>query len=613
MKHKNVLVVMTDQHSFRCFSHMNHPDVKTPNIDRLAADGVVFENAHTQSPVCLPARVSFLTAQYVHTHRQFGFEGMQAPDTPLMPRAFKEAGYRTAMVGKLHIGSLPRECGAEFVSSTLCEDSWRVLGGGTAYEDYVKEKGYAYPTDQTHGGIPNEVAPKSADPSEPHNVQMSGTSDIPLEDSVERWTANEALRYFKETEADERPFWMWLTFDRPHSPRAVSSPYDTFYDPDKLTLSPYETVDQVCRKPLSHFRDMTVASVTNESYLRRVLASYYGLITHIDAEIGRVLEYLDEQGLYDDTTIVFTSDHGDYAGIAHIMEKTRGVGTGEVTRIPFIIKPANSTVKNLRKKEEVELIDIWPTVAAHSGLGEQDKRIDGKDLSPVFSGETLPERTVMCEHYTERSIAKNGFRYVHYLEHPEMDELYDSVSDPEERDNLCALPESQNKRIELKMEMIKKLSPEFDESDTETIDRYVMQHKIRHIKWRPTQRVDYQTPISVNEGRGLWLVNSEKYQLFLRLDGGKHVVYRTADYFEDRVDIYGTDEFDTGEFEHHLNLLLDWLFLRYRPIDIVGASLMWGNAESFPKRDEVETFLAAMDRKEPWSWTHRYYQPHIIR
>ncbi len=610
---------MTDQHHFRCLGCMGHPDLKTPHIDRLARDGVLFENAHCQSPVCQPSRVSMLTARYVHTTRQFGFEGMLDPDIPLMPRFFNDAGYRTAMAGKLHIGTLPKECGAEFVSSTICEDSWRVLGGGTAYEDYVKGKGYAYPTDQTHGGYPNEVAPQSARPDEPRNVQMTGKSDIPLADSLERWTANEALRYLSETDADERPFWMWLTFDRPHHPWAASAPYDTLYSPQELTLSPHETADQIMKKPISHFRDLTGECATDESYFRRILASYYGLISHIDAEIGRVLHYLDEKGLYDSTTIVFTADHGDGGGVARLLEKTRGVGAGAVTRVPLIIKPAHSVLKDYHVKEEVELIDLWPTLAAYHGISLPVRHsVEGKDLSGVLTGGKASSGVpALCEHYTERSIARNGYRLVYYLQHSELGELYDTGNDPEERRNLYSLPACREKRIELKMEMIKKLSPPFDQRDVETIEKQVMSHPIRHRKWQPRQKTEKSSPISVTEGRGLWLVNSELYQLFLRLDGARHTVYRVADYSEglsdDRVDIFGTNEFGLAELETHLDLLLDWLFLRIRPMDVVGASLMGQDLEYFPERGEVEAFLRTMEKKEKWPWKHGYCDSEIKR
>jgi arylsulfatase A-like enzyme len=612
MKQRNVLVIMTDQHNFRCLGHQGHPDLKTPVLDRLAAESTVFQNAFTASPVCQPARVSMLSGQRVCTHRQFGFEGMQSPDVPLFSRSFREAGYMTGMVGKLHIASLPPDCGADFISSTMVEDSWRVCGGGTAYEDYVRGAGFAYPTDQTHGGYPNTVAPSHADPGEPENVRMTGRSDIPLEHSVERWTADEALRFLNKCKSLQRPFWMWLTFDRPHAPWAVSAPYDTLYDPELLTLSPRETEAQILKKPPTHLRDLSVASAVNEKYFRRILASYYGLISHIDAEVGRVLDWLRQEGMYEDTTVVYTADHGDGGGTAGLMEKCRGIASGEVVRIPMIIKPAAVQAEGRRIEAPLELIDLFPTLAAWHQI-PCPETIDGRDCTAVFHGKPLdPDHAAICEHYTEKSIYQNGWRLVYYVGAASLGELYHTEVDNEERENLYADPVTLSKRVALKLELIKKLSPPFTPEDTRTIDEVVFKHTIRHIKWRPTQKVSPDCPISVNEGRGLWLINSKLWQVFLRLDTGKHVVYRTQDYFEKRVDVFGSAEFAEAELEQHLDWLLDWLFLRLRPMDIVGPCLDSSGYRNLPVPGDVSRFTKAMKGKKPWKTAHQYYWPKYL-
>ena len=169
-----------------------------------------------------------------------------------------------------------------------------------------------------------------------------------------------------------------------------------------------------------------------------------------------------------------------------------------------------------------------------------------------------------------------------------------------------------SKRVALKLELIKKLSPPFTPEDTRTIDEVVFKHTIRHIKWRPTQKVSPDCPISVNEGRGLWFINSKLWQVFLRLDTGKHVVYRTQDYFEKRVDVFGSAEFAEAELEQHLDWLLDWLFLRLRPMDIVGACLDSSGYRNLPVPGDVSRFTKAMKGKKPWKTAHQYYWPKYL-
>ncbi|MBN8217199.1 MAG: sulfatase-like hydrolase/transferase [Spirochaetes bacterium] len=596
---RNALLIMVDQWNAGCFSYAGHPDVRTPAIDALAADGLVFADAFCQSPVCLPSRVSLLSGQYPHHHRQYGFEGMQGGELPLLPRAFSAAGYGVALIGKLHVASLPADLGADFVATTLAEDAWRASHPGATYGHFAASHGYDFPTDQIHG------APAS--PRRALDPLAFGTSEIALEHSVERWVADQALAYLDRDDAGIRPFFLWMSFDRPHHPWTPSAPYDRLYDPRKLSLSPVATGDQIRLKPSTYFRDLAVSHAKDPAAFRKLLSHYYGVMAQVDGEIGRVVARLKEKGLYESTDIVFCADHGDGGGVAGQFEKASGVSSVQVTRVPLVFKPAGvAAPRRAPAREIVELVDLAPTLLALHGLPPLAGPQDGRDLSPILGGAPGdPARLAMCEGWEAKAIYSSRYALVWHAQ-LSFGELYDRLQDPEERQNRYTDASLAPVRRVLKLELAKKLSPPWNGDDEALIDGSVLGHPVRHRKWSPRSPLPGER-FGVIQGRGLAMVNSTEYQAFIRLDGRASRIYRLP-----AVNLEGAQDprieiadADGAIYEAFLDGFLGWLFRRIPPIDIVENGLVPTGLPATPPADAVARFVA--DPKG-YPTRHRFYQ-----
>jgi choline-sulfatase len=147
----NVLILMTDQLNYKCLGFKKHPVVRTPNLDRLKQDSVEFTRCYVQNAFCVPSRVSYLTGQYLFTHRQYGFHGILNEKTPSMPAFFMQNGYTTFHTGKAHVNCMADILGFSTFIPTLPEDMVFSTDPENNYQAYCREKEYGYPTDQVHG------------------------------------------------------------------------------------------------------------------------------------------------------------------------------------------------------------------------------------------------------------------------------------------------------------------------------------------------------------------------------------------------------------------------------------------------------------------------------
>lgn len=592
MPHRpNILWILADQWHHRCLGLRDHPDVRTPNLDRLAADGVNFDNAYSQSPLCQPSRVCCLTAAPCDVHRVFGnAPGRVDPRAPLMPAVYRDRGYHTAVAGKMHLDALPPEWGADFISSTLRGENWRVCGGGRAYSDDIVARGYTHPNDQTHGWVPNRVPPSSADPDDPIMVQCSGRSDIPVEDSIERWTADEGIRFLRDVRDPDRPFWLWLSFDRPHGPHSVPPPWDGRHTPESIHLGDFPDPDTLAGKPRKLLEDLRdIPEFTEERHLRRILSSYFNLIELIDHEIGRMLDALKEQDLYDDTVIAFCADHGDRAGVLRLNNKP-GCTTDQINHVPLIVKPSGPCpAAGCSIDATVRLIDLWPTFDDLCGF-DPPPGPRGASFAPALRGKSLPERTAVTDGLVERAVNRDGWALYTYWRRHRFDELYHLEEDPEERRDLGREPRFAFVRRRLKTALIEELSMPFGPADSDWLDRIVFGEEIPRGMWgaSKTNRKESGTPGSVIEAAGMWMVEDGEHQLFLRLDDRPSRAYRLAE--RDKLeDIFDTPDFRDRRLEPLLDRLLDHLVDTARPVSASNHFASDAKLEH-PSREEAEAF-----------------------
>jgi arylsulfatase len=428
----NALLITADQHLATCLAHEGHPQVLTPNLDRLAAESVRFRRAYTQSPICTPSRVSFLSGQYCHNHGYYGLSGPAPHRLPSFFSHFKQHGYRTAGIGNLHTPNHPRNWLADHLD--LFDDTFESVDGEDSetawYEEIrrrdleAKEDFYIFKTD-----------PKLA---------MEGMpSHLPFELSQEGWCVESAIRFMKE--CGGRPFCMHVSLERPHQPFYPAKQFWDMYPAD-LALPPTIYQDPAHRPP--HFREAynwfraypwAIEPKDFESGARRMWRAYLACITHVDHAVGLLLDHLQQAGLAQDTIVIYTADHGSYSGTYGIQEKAPGICSDAVCRVPSIWRVPGGKPGTICS-HFVESVDIAPTLSALCQLPAMET-VDGRDISALLHGADKAVREVaVTENPWSKGLRWRQWRFVHYQ--PEMfggedvGELYDLERDPNETRNL---------------------------------------------------------------------------------------------------------------------------------------------------------------------------------
>lgn len=374
----NILFLFSDQHNARCLSCAGHPDVQTPNLDMLAAEGARFENAYCQNPICTPSRMSFLASLYPSTHGYYGLYGTE-PARPFLSmfEYFKECGYRTGALGKLHTPRYWIERHCQFVYDEFTE-----------YPKYLEGAGLYERNDNRN-----------------FNGNRDGkTSWISLEHSCETALADQTVRFFRnEGEPADRgnansPFMAWVSFARPHQPYTPSEPFASMYPSDKIFLPPGSESDNALFA--------TTRKKHGEKYIREFLSKYLGLVSQVDYGIGLILEELKQTGQLDNTIIIYSSDHGDFAGEHSGFEKGGGISTRAITRIPVIIRFPEKIKANMVSDKIVESVDIFPTLCELAGLEIPDS-VQGLSFMPILQDSSCPGR----KRCSDRKCISQSFGY----------------------------------------------------------------------------------------------------------------------------------------------------------------------------------------------------------
>ena len=437
----NVLEVIVDQHQAALMGCAGHPQAITPNIDRLAAEGVRFESAYTQNPICTPSRVSVLSGQYCHNHGFYGLSGRRPEMLPSFMSHFKSQGYVTAGIGNLHTPDDPANWLEDHLD--LFSDTFTLVEGNSEKTEWCDEVAKA--------GL-SEIEDFAFAAAHPEYFLEGMPSKIPYEMSQEGWSVRRAIRFMEERKSV--PFCMQVSLARPHQPFFPSSQFWDMY-PDDIGLP--ASIDQDPSRRPPHFRQMfdayrsatwAIEPKTFEAGARRVWRGYLGCITQVDFSLGLLLDYLDESGLAEDTVVVYHADHGGYSGTCGIHEKAPGICSEAVCRIPFIWRvpgtSAGAGARGLVQRSFVENVDIAPTLAGLCGLPEMDT-VDGRDISALLHGDTKPVREMaVTELPWSKGIRWDTWRFVHYQREmfgEDLGELYDIENDPQESNNLYGDPD----------------------------------------------------------------------------------------------------------------------------------------------------------------------------
>ncbi len=415
---KNVLFIMCDQLRWDYLSCTGHPHLHTPNIDRLAARGVSFDRAYVQSPICGPSRMSFYTGRYASSH------GSTWNGIPLkvgemtLGDHLRPLGVRTALCGKTHmtadvegmkrlglapgsdIGALVSECGFEpFEREDGLHPNGPRYPHNEAYDSFMKERGW--PDENPWDSVANSAE------DEDGNI-LSGwfmdNADKPAraadEESETPYITGRAMDFIRQ--AGDTPWCLHLSYIKPHWPYIVPAPYHDMYGPE-THLDPVRNEDErVDPHPVyGAFMEERVSRAFSDDDTRtRVLTAYMGLIKQIDDQMGRLMAFLEEQGLMDETMIVFTSDHGDYLGDHWMGEKE--LFHDASARIPLIVVDPSSeadATRGMKSPALVEAIDLVPTFLDYFEGEPAPHILEGASLLPILHGQTEALRQVAVSEY----------------------------------------------------------------------------------------------------------------------------------------------------------------------------------------------------------------------
>ena len=444
-KRPNILWICTDQQRFDTIAALGHAGADTPNLDRLVARGAAFTMAHAQSPICTPSRGSFLTGCYPSTVRSNRNGQHRFPDGPvLVTKRLADAGYDCGLIGKLHLASAgagvePRtDDGYRYWQySHAPRDDWET---GHDYADWVKAKGHSL-RDLT----------KSPD-------------GVPAELHQTTWCAEKTMDFIREEH--DGPWLASVNIYDPHPPFNPPKAYRNRFDPAAMPPPVFRDTDLDeqakladvdfqskgrrpdsldLRDPLNP-DDESFRSTNRFGADSQILrAAYFAMIKLIDDQLGRILDCLEETEQFDDTLIVFMSDHGETLGDHGLIQKGARFYDGLV-RVPLIFCWPNGVKAGLRSDALVELTDVAPTLLEAAGI-PVPVGMQGRSLLPILSGnaDAGHHRDVVRSEYLDALAAPDAtratmyrdarYKLVVYHGHAR-GELYDMHADPDEFVNL---------------------------------------------------------------------------------------------------------------------------------------------------------------------------------
>ncbi len=420
MKRPNIILIMADMMRWDCAGFAGNPDVRTPNLDALAAKGAYFPQTICPFPLCVPSRMSFLTGLYPSQHGVVDNRQSLAHGADTLPRRLQHAGYQTAGVGKMHFN--PPRADYGFDRLLLAEQD----GEGRYVDDYhrwLKRQGRFDQVD-AWDQIDRDTAPRSY-----WDSFGAMRSNLPERFYSTTWIGDQALQQVRSM---HEPFFLWVSFVKPHHPFDPPEPWDEMYDRAALRLPPdfRLPVPEADRERFNRF-DL---GKMNENRFRRVLAYYYATISHMDKQIGRLLATLTARGITNNL-IVFCADHGEYMGQHGLLTKI-GQTYDSLLRIPLLVAGLAGQRQGLVSNALVEMTDLFPTLL--EAVGESPPGgIPGKSLVPVLrSGRGMLRRVAYAEAGNDSRIARSSRYKLIESSREDLCAFYDLSADPCEFDNL---------------------------------------------------------------------------------------------------------------------------------------------------------------------------------
>ncbi|MFO7834592.1 MAG: sulfatase-like hydrolase/transferase [Halohasta sp.] len=438
----NVLLLLTDQERADLVAPDGLP-VETPNIDRLRAEGMWFDSAYTPTSICTSARASLLTGLYPHAHgllnnsHEADAIRTDLPDSlPTLGELLAESGYTNTYLGKWHVSH----------NHTPGDFGFRYFGGSDYHHDNFEVAFEHYRESQDIRVPEPDVEDRLYTGSGDDGTLVAGTDPVPVEASRPYFLAERTINALERWVDDDTPCFHRTDFLGPHHPYVVPEPYASMYDPNDI--EPWgnyaETFDGKPRAHEQYLHYRGVAAFDWETWAEAV-AKYFGFMTLIDDQIGRVLDAVDDLGLAEETAVVHTADHGDLTG-SHRLFNKGPMMYEETYRIPLVVRWPGVVEPGSRSDAFVRLQDLMPTFLEWAEVDIPEK-LHARSIQPLLRGETpadWPDSVYAQYHgdefglYSQRLVRTDRYKFVY--NGPDRNEFYDLQADPHELRNLVDHP-----------------------------------------------------------------------------------------------------------------------------------------------------------------------------
>ncbi|QSO54099.1 sulfatase-like hydrolase/transferase [Alicyclobacillus curvatus] len=484
-KKPNILLITTDQQHANTIHALGNEAIKTPNLDQLARDGVSFTRAYTANPVCSPSRSSILTGEYPSRHKCWNIGVKLDEERTFFSDTLRHAGYKTALFGKTHFQPVLKEGSFEGPPNIFDRSFWKNWSGPY----------YGFETVQMLHGHSDEISSsgmhygawleeQGVDPTQyfgPGGGYREGSWDLPEDLHYTRWTADQTIEYLRHRESDES-FFVWCSFQDPHNAFVTPEPWASMYDPeslpefirkdeemkDKTTLHRLLMEGRMSELALPITQDPNhptdgiqclgqTTPLIGDERAKKWLATYYGMVSLMDYHVGRIMHTLTQLGLDEDTIIIFTSDHGDYAG-NHGLWLKGPLHYEDVIRVPFLVRWKGTMPSGESTDALTSLVDVAPTLLDLCKV-ERTPNIQGVSQARTWMDPGLHTRDwCLVENRAEpsfyvKTLVTGQYKLNYFLGRDE-GELYDLQRDPYEFVNLYDDARYRDVRTEMLSKMI---------------------------------------------------------------------------------------------------------------------------------------------------------------
>lgn len=419
---QNILIIMDDEHNKKVLGYNGHPVVKTPNLDRLAARGTVMANAYSSSPICVPARAAFATGMYVHDNRCWDNAIAYDGTMPSWAHVLRDAGHCVTSIGKLHYSSDEIDGGfSEQIIPMHIE-----AGVGDLY-GLIRDP---LPTRHQSADLARSIGP-----GESSYIRY----DRDITEKTVNWLNTQGRK------SHDKPWVLYSSFISPHSPLIAPPEFYAMYDARSIELPrkdvkyhPWIQAWNKCYGFDSHFG--------SDDQRRIAIASYFGLCSFLDSNVGKILYALEETGLAHTTRVIFLSDHGDNLGARALWGKSTMYE--ESAGVPMILG-GPGVAPGRRVNTPVSHVDCYPSILQTVGASSLiPPDLPGRSLFDIAAEPYDPARTVFSEYHAAGGVSaaymlrQGDYKYIHYTGFAP--ELFNLAHDPEEVHDIATQPQVQD-------------------------------------------------------------------------------------------------------------------------------------------------------------------------